>query len=240
MENNVYTRRDIVRSSACDGHCLLSDISVLQLVEDQITEFFGELGIDNIAVRGQYGAFWVFVKNRIELYRRPAWREAFTVSSRLGLRRAAKACVDTVARDEAGQPLFASRVEMCLLDGQSGSIMRLDDIGMTKDTSEDEIVPPLSFERFPKPETQLLEKVRVRTSNLDMSRHTNNVEYLRFIINTMSPAALDSEQLHGMELHYGAQSYADETLDIRTAPAENGRLYVIEREGKNILTCKMW
>ena len=240
MNGEEYIRRDFVRSSACDGHCLLSPIAVLQLVEDQITEFFGEMGVDGITMRERYNAFWVYSKNRIELTRRPAWREPFTVRTRLGLRRAAKACADTTAFDENGGLLIASRVEMCLLDGNTGSIKRLDEIGMPAASGPDASMPVLAFDRFPKQPAQLIEQVKVRTSNLDMSNHTNNIEYLRFILNTLTPEALDSREMRGLELHYGAQSYVGQTLDIRSTPTEDGTLYTIERDGQNILHCKLW
>lgn len=73
----IYTKKSYVPASMCDGATKLSPIAVFQLVEDAATELMGELRIDGITAMREYGAMWVFVKNRIHILRRPDWREEF-------------------------------------------------------------------------------------------------------------------------------------------------------------------
>ena len=68
-----------IPASYCDSDVKLSVVGAFSIVEDLITEMMGKLKIDGLICRKEYGAMWVFVRNRMELIRDLDWKEAYTV-----------------------------------------------------------------------------------------------------------------------------------------------------------------
>ena len=91
----IYQRNDYVPASMCDGGVKLSVIAVFQLVQDAVTETMGELHIDGVTAMREYGAMWVFVKNRIQIFHLPRWREKFETRCYISKVTPAKLMIDT-------------------------------------------------------------------------------------------------------------------------------------------------
>ena len=65
----------------CDSGAKLSPLALLQLEEDAVTELMGDLHIDGLTAMREYNAMWVFVKNTVPGFHRPAWREEYELRS---------------------------------------------------------------------------------------------------------------------------------------------------------------
>ena len=127
----------------------------------------------------------------------------------------AKLLIDTeLWSPTAGEPLAHARLELCALDLQSGRIRKASTVGVSDDIPCEEPLPGLSFTRFPKCDPTLLETVKVRSTNLDYCSHTNNIEYLRFILNTYRAEQFMEHEIEQVEIHYGNQTFEDDEIEI--------------------------
>ena len=66
------------------------------------------------------------------------------------------------------------------------------------------------------------DEVRVKYSNVDFAMHTNNKEYVRFILDTYSVDDLISRPVREMEIMYKEQSYEGDILTVKKG-SDNGR-----------------
>ena len=235
----IYTKNEYVRGSQCDPEVKLSVISVLELIEDGLTELLGSMHIDGVTAMREYGAMWVISKNTIRIRRCPEWLEEFSFRCFISKHSQLRLFIDFEAIDKNGEPLFSARVEICALDLETGRIRRPDSLGFRIEMEHPQPLEGLDFFRFSKTAPQKQESVTVRTMNLDYCGHCNNVEYVKFILNRYSAKHFTEQRISRLEMHYLGQSYEGEVLDIEKLGGEGPGQFFITREGKNVASCSI-
>lgn len=218
----------------------LSAVGAFTVVEDALTELMGDLGIDGITVKRKYNSFWVFVRTRIKFTgKQLGWGEEYTVTAFLSAASIVKLFADFEATDGKGEKLFSARLELCVLDIASQKILKLSSVGFTPDMLGGQPNPEVNFGRFERIQPPVAESVRVRSTNIDHSHHTNNLEYIRFIMNSYTVAETEARDIKEMEVEYVSQSYEGDLLDIRKANFDGKDLIILEKEGKTVVRCEM-
>ena len=235
----IYEKQTYVTGSMCDGKLQLSVLAADEIVENAVTELMGDLGIDGIVAKEKYNAMWVIVKNNMCFIRRPAWREKFTVYCYISKHSTVKLNVDTIVKAEGGEMLLKSRLELAAIDLETGKIRKAETVGFTEDMENPVETEGLEFSRFPKETGELTESVIVRSTSLDYCYHTNNIEYVRFVLNTYGIEQFKQHEPKQVEIHYGNQSFEGEKLDINKLCTEEGDLFSITRDGSLITSCRI-
>ena len=234
----IYTKTGLVPASMCDGTTRLSALALLQLEEDAVTELMGDLHIDGLTAMREYDAMWVFVKNSVRVFRRPAWREKYRLRSFVSGHSSAKLLIDTeLSSTENHEPLFHARLELCALDLQTGHIRKAVTVGVSDDMPCEEALSELSFNRFPKCDSALMETVRVRSTNLDYCSHTNNIEYLRFILNTYAARTFEEREISRIEIHYGNQTFEGDEIAVFKHSDMQTEYFSLVSNGKAAVDC---
>ncbi len=74
---------------------------------------------------------------------------------------------------------------------------------------------------------------KVNSSNIDASRHMNNVEYLRAVFGLFSCAELEQIKISEVEVFYRAQCYENENLQIFKRFTDTGmEIGIVKENGK--------
>ena len=235
----IYTKHTYVSGSMCDGKLKLSPIAADEIVENAVTELMGDLGIDGIVAKAKYNAMWLIVKNNIRFLRRPVWREAFSVSCYISKHSSVKLNIDTFAAAENGEHLIEARTELCAIALDTGRVRKAESVGFTADMAEDSPFEGLSFTRFPKGEYLPVESVTVRSTSLDYCWHTNNIEYVKFVLNDYDADFFKTHEPAALEVHYANQSFEGEQLDIEKLSVDENDYYHIRRGSDEIASCRL-
>lgn len=235
----IYTRHQIASSSLIDAKAQLSYMGLFDVVEDAITEGMGKLHLDGVTVKRDYGAFWVFTKNKIKLLGTLAWGEEFVVESFVSALSSAKMVVDTAVKRLDGTFVAYSVCEMCVLDLVTGCIRRTSTVGIDENFVVETPQMQVSFDKIEDADLPQVEKVMVRSTNVDYSQHCNNVEYMRFIFNTYSVAELKQLYLSEIEVCYVAQSYEGDELTVHKATAPDSDLLAVKKNGSTVIKCRI-
>ena len=234
----IYKKQSYVAGNMCDGKLKMSVIAADELVENAVTELMGDLGIDGIVTKEKYNAMWLIAKNNIRFMRRPDWRGRFDVSCWVSKHTSVKLNIDTLVTSEDGEILLTARTELCALDLETARICKTEAVGFRSDMLHEERLDGLEFSRLPK-SGDPIESVTVRSTSLDYCYHTNNVEYVRFMLNTYPVQHFKTHEPAQVEIHYASQSYEGEQLDIEKLSGENGDDFIIRRNGDTITSCRM-
>ena len=216
----------------------LSVIGAFQIIQDAVTECLGRLKIDGLTVKQKYNAFWVFVKTRIKFFRNLRWNEEYTVTSFLSSMSLAKLYADVEVRNKAEETVLYARVELCILDIATQRIKKIASVGV----DESMLTPAeaeITFGKFDDTQLSLIEQVKVRSTNIDHSHHTNNLEYLRFIMNTYSVYEIETKSIKEMEVCYVSQSYENDLLDVLKASEPDRDLIVLKKDKKPVIKCEI-
>ncbi len=226
-------RNETLSASHCDASVRLSVLGAFEIVEDMVTEMMGDLHIDGVTCMREYGAMWVFVRNRVELRMPLAWGEKYTAECYISSRSGAKITVDTVLKKEEGIAL-ASRVELCAVDLESGRIRRSSTVGIGENTPAEEPETEIVFGRDSYEDGSTAEEVTVRSSDIDYCRHTNNISYIRYLLNQYGTSVLLASPVKAVEVQYAGQTYEGDRLQIISCG--DGR-FSIRKDGKAVVNC---
>lgn len=197
-----------------DADTNLSVIGVFQVVQDAVTELLDKLQMGNPTMRKQYNAVWLFTRNRAKLFKPILWGDEFTVTAIVSSITHATLSADVSIKNSDGVLCAYSRIEMCVLGLTAMRILRLQTIDAIAAVTIEKPEIDVTFTKFDCSPTEQVDAVRIGSTNIDMSQHTNNVEYVRFILNTYTVKELHDKPILELEIRYINQSYENDILTV--------------------------
>ena len=242
MKNTV---RQIIGAGACDPNGCLSILGALTIVEDMVTATLDQMGINGIKMRSAYGALVVFSKNHVQFLQPIKWQDQVTVTCYISSKSLARLNVDVCVKNKAGQIAMYARTEVCAVDIESARIRRLDTVGISEHLKVYAPLHTMEWNTFSGAGT-LVDTVKVRTGNIDYAGHTNNVEYIRLLLNTFT-----LEEWRGgivpreLQIVYANQSFLGDSLSIycenrqSDGATSSERVYTIKKDEQDVLRCAL-
>lgn len=228
-----------VGSAITDSMANLSIIGIFQIVEEAVTELMGELKIDSITAKREYNAVWVFAKSKTRIYQNIAWSENYTVTCFISKITRVSVSVDVGIKNESDTLCAYSRVELCALDLQSGRIRRVSTLGMDDCIDTYPSLADISFTKFDAENLPEAGQARVQYTNIDFVGHTNNKEYIRFMLNTYSTQEMETRPIREMDVVYIGQSYENDVLTVRKESFPDNDILAVQKEDKTIVKCQI-
>lgn len=231
--------KQTIGAGACDPSGRLSILGALTLVEDLVTATLDKMGINGFKMRREYNAVVVFSKNHIKFLEPICWNEKVSVSCFVAVKSAARLCVDVCVKNRRGVIAMYGRTEVCAVDIATGRIRRLEAVGIGKQVAVTRALQEMEWEPI-NDAGELVENVVVRTSNIDYAGHTNNVEYVRLLLNTFS---LDEWRggivPRELQVAYVNQSFLDDSLSIfmENHNEKKERIFTIKKDTQDVLRC---
>lgn len=232
-------KNQIVSASMTDTKANLSVIGTFQVIQDAITELTGKLNIDGATLKEKYNALWVFTKTRAKFIKTISWNEEITIDTFISFISVAKMNVDIEVKNQNGEVVLCSKTEMCALDIDTQRIRKLSTVGVDKSMLSNNKANEIVFTKFDGNNLPLVDSVKIKYSNIDFSHHTNNLEYIRLIMDTYSVAEVEQRQIKEVEIIYANQSFENDILDIHKASFDNKELIVLEKDEKTIVKCEI-
>lgn len=215
----------VIPASICDANVKLGVKGTFDLVQDHLTEMMGELKIDGVSLRAKYNCVWIFTRNRVEIDRELNWKERYIAESYISSAKGAKMTVDTALKDADGNICVYSRVEMCAMDLETKKIRRIRDVGVTSDTDVEAPEREIAFSRLKHEGLEEIAALTVQSGDIDFVQHTNNVSYVRFVMNTYSVQELRERRVRAIEVRYADQTHEGDILTIRKAVRDGKELF---------------
>lgn len=235
----IYTKQQLVGSGLIGSDAKLSTMGIFHVVEEGITECMAELHIDGSTVRREYNAFWVFTKNRVAIFGAAAWCETVTVESFISNISLVKLDIDTAIKNMQGELIAYSRCEMCALDVTTGRIRRTSSVGIDQNFVAEQSQTEVVFDKLDDSNLPVVDSVTVRYTNIDFSQHCNNVEYLRFLLNTYTVTDIFSRPIKEIQVDYVTQSYEGDMLTVHKLSTDACDLLAIEKDGQTVVKCQI-
>ena len=233
------TKEFKVSASTAGADECMSVMGVFEVVQDAITELMGDLKADGITAKNKYNAFWVFVKNRVKIFKKVLWNEKFTVTCFISAKSLVKLIFDVLATNASNEPIFYARVESCALDIPTQRIRKIATVGVDDSVQPENAIMDLEFSKFDYANLPLFEQIKIRSTNIDMSHHTNNLEYLRFVLNTYGVNELIERPIKEIEVIYANQSFENDVINVLKLKDENKDAIVLEKDNKPIIKCEI-
>lgn len=230
----VFSRNYRATSSLMDFGAKLSVMGMYQIAEDTITEFMGELKTDGITARREYNAVWVFAKNKVKILKDIPWNSGYGVTCFISEISHIYLIIDVAIKNSQGELCVYSRTKLCAIDCTSGKLRKVSTVGIVDITSETPLLD-INFGKITAEDLPVVDTVEIKYTNIDLVHHTNNKEYIRFILNTYTVSEMEDSPIGEMEVVFINQSYEKDKLTIRKCCYGNKDVILIEKEGEPIV-----
>jgi len=218
-----------VSSSLTDFQPNISVFGAYRIMEDAITDFMGDLKIDGLTAKREYNAIWVFAKTRIKFFKKVAWGSEYTVTCFLSKISNVTIDIDVGIKDTAGELCIYSRTELCALDLGTGRIRRVSTVGVGESWRAETPLTDITFTKIEAENLPEVDRVMVKYSDIDYAVHTNNKQYVRFILDTYTVREMGNFSIREMEMVYVNQSHEGDSLTVHKGNCDGKDLFVIKK-----------
>jgi len=230
--NNTYKSEFQVETSMLDSYSM-SIVSFLGAMQDAMTNHMKELGVDGVTVKAKYNALWVAAKAKIKFYRRPLWLEKVSLETWV-LKPPLCKC-ERFFRFKSGEELIAEASnEMCVLNYDTRRIKKVSTVNYPENKIEwrTETLCDYPYSNISEDFTEedcVYEK-KVMQSDIDFSRHTNNVSYVRIVTDALPVQYFRDHEADFFEIHYISESKEGEKLKIYKREKTCGYEFAVKGE----------
>lgn len=238
MKRNELVLNTTILSGQCDTLMRFRTESALMTFQDVAGTHAVFLGVDDRSILEKDNALWVISKTKMKINKLPIWDDEVTVRTwpmgAEGVR--CNRCYQIKKGDEV---LINAISEWVIIDATSRTLRKVEttsypnDIDWIQEKSIEE-----RFRRFKDDFTDedLAYKRLVRSGDIDVTHHTNNVTYITMLLDTFSVKELESKQWEDVEVSYLNESFEGETLSIYRKEREDGYYFSIKKDdGKVVL-----
>ena len=192
-------------------------------------------------MKNKNNAAWVVSKTKVHFNKYPTWKDVIYGRSYTTKVKPIRVEMETTFKNKHDDILFVTKQESCVIDLDTRKIKKIDTVNYPYDM---EIEYNLINEPFLKLNEEFSQKnfvysQKVFSTDIDYSRHTNNVSYVRYIVNTLSCNFLDNNQITDFEIHYINESMEGQTLKIYKKEKQNSINFLIKNEEKEVVRANL-
>ncbi len=238
----IYRRNEPIRAGQMDTLRRLNLPHTIELFQDMTAAHSELLQISNRRMHEKSDAFWVVTRMKLRFYQPLFFPEEITCET-WPLMPGTLACGRCYRILKDGATAVEGRSEWLLLDRRTHSPRRVDTTcyPLTEE-HETSVVLPEPFLRFKETlgEEDLVYETTVRSSDIDMSHHTNNVQYVRMMMNALSVSEWEALTPRTFEIRYERESREGDPLQIARRAVPDGFLFQITRsDGTRLASARL-
>lgn len=231
---NFLEKTDDLTLSFCDNTGKFGYPDVFAIFCDIATKHAGMLGLGAETLT-EKGLFWVTAKTMVRFKKRPSLGDEFTVKT-WPEKPSKIRCNRYYTITQNGECVIEGKNEWAVLD-KVGRPHKIEEIYPAEiEHLEDKVLEyPFSKISDDFSEAEVIATYKVRSTDIDIAGHTNNVAYLRILFGAMTCAEIEALPVSQIEITYKSQSYEGEMLEIRKQTLENGIQYgILKPDGKAV------
>ena len=236
-----YKRNYQINYTEVDQNLKLGLVSAIIFHQNMGTEYFESFKSDNVVLKNKNNAAWVVSKTKVHFNKYPTWKDVIYGRSYTTKVKPIRVEMETTFKNKHDDILFVTKQESCVININKIKIKKIDTVNYPYDM---EIEYNLINEPFLKLNEEFSQKnfvysQKVFSTDIDYSRHTNNVSYVRYIVNTLSCNFLDNNQITDFEIHYINESMEGQTLKIYKKEKQNSINFLIKNEEKEVVRANL-
>jgi len=143
----------------------------------------------------------------------------------------------TSLKDDDGKIVAECMQEMVAIDATTRSIKMLSDTLVPEDL-EVSGESDMAFNRLviDYEDVDACKVVAVDSGNVDFYKHTNNIEYIKMMLSSLSVEYLASHQIVEFEINYVTESRAGDVLTIYRKELDDGKIAFQLKRGNDVVT----
>ena len=232
-----YKKEFTLHYSEIDSSARFSLISALNYIQNMSTEYFATMGTDNFTVSTKNNAVWVITKTKIKFIKRPVWKDKIFIRIYSVKVSAIRFSVEIRFENENRECVVIAKQEYCAMDIDARKARKISTISFPTDleVENEEYLEEYRKLRDKFTQSEFVYSTKITSQDIDFSKHTNNVVYVRYLMNIFSCEYLESNEIDEFEIHYISESKEGQNLDIYKKEFSDKEIeFLIKVEDKDI------
>ena len=196
----------------------------MRYFQDGHTYFMHTIGKGNDVIPEQYGAAWIYTRYHVKINRRIDYDDPLILKQWIQpYRRPLLLTLDTII-EQRGECVAWGKIETCVFDLKRQIPRRLNSIEFPENIAEDVENNISAYSNLGKGADGMQERYRktVRVSDLDKSRHMNNLRYIEMFEDAYDSHYWSELQPRDMEIRFLSQCREGETLSVQSREGGDG------------------
>lgn len=232
-------KQDIkVLSSMTDSNAKVGPIYALSYLQDNMSEYFRVLGCDGISMLASSKCFWVMSKTKVQFDSLPGWLDMITLETSVQKITPIRLNLSNNILNGDGEIAIRGLQEICAMDSDTRRLKTIKSTLLPSNITPTNESNSLEFSRmdFELGVEKLAKEIVIDSTRIDYFGHTNNVEYAKIFMSTLSGNELKILNPKVFEIHYISESKEGENLQVYKEKIENKYLFEIKNNDK--VVCK--
>jgi len=204
-----------VLPSICDNTARFSVPAVFSTFMDLASEHGQIIGVGNDVLE-EKGLFWLTVKTKIKINKRPSMMDKITAST--GPEKPERIrCNRYYLLSNGEEHLIEGKSEWTIISPNNGKLHRIDEVYPTDIEHYEKRICEEPFSRLSDDFSNDEEICRytVRSTDIDLGQHMNNAAYMRAIFGVFSCEELDKLNIKEAEILFKAPCFEGESLSVK-------------------------
>lgn len=237
--DNRFRKELVILPSRCDSSGRLGIPDTFALFMDIAAEHAQALGC-GIRDLGERGLFWLTVRTRVRFARRPDMMEKAVLTSWPEAPGRLRSDRDYLLEGEGGL-LAAGKTEWAVLEQSTGRLRPSKEVYDPELVFFPETVWEEPFSRMPDEPMEEYARYAVRSVDMDLGAHMNNVAYLRSLAGTFSVPEWQDMQIRELEIAYRTPCHEGDVLiwQRRTQPDGSLILRAVREDEKTAVQARI-
>lgn len=232
--NNSYKTEYFIKYSETDGSYRMRPDYIVSHFQDITGEHSFEMGIDGPTMKEKSNAFWVVTKMKLKFLELPQFGDTVeletwpTFFDRVRFGRDYRIC-------QNGKVAVMGTSEWCTIDLDSRMIRRTESVCYPHDmVHREDRSGAGTFIRIKETvsEEDFCYRHKVLFVDIDTNGHTNNVAYLRMMLNTFAPEEFSKLNIDEMQVNFVSQSFYNDEIAVYKKRTDYG--YYVEGKKDNL------
>ncbi len=237
--NNAYKFDYTVKYSEVDSNFNLRLDHIVSHFQDITGLHSSEMGIDAQTLLKNSNAFWVLTKLKLKIERLPRFDEIVEIETWPTMVSAVRFNRD-YAINKDGKRIIMGASEWCTLDYTDRKIRKTSSICYPHDMPHRE--DRSGAGEFLKIRETVCDAdynhaYRSAFVDIDTNKHTNNITYLRMILNCFSPEEFQALKIDALQINFLAQTFYGDEIVTYKKKTDNGFYIEGQHNGKSVFNC---
>ncbi|MBR1540233.1 MAG: hypothetical protein IJ629_03565 [Clostridia bacterium] len=233
-----YIKEFTLHYSEIDSSAHFSLVSCLNYIQNMSTEYFATMKTDNFTLSTQNNAVWVITKTKVKFIKIPVWKDEIKVRIYSVKISAIRYNVEISFENADGEIAVIAKQEYCAMDIQTRKARKISTVSFPNDLECEKEKYPEDYRRL-REELTLEEFVysqKIASQDIDFSKHTNNVVYVRYLLNIFSCNFLEKNPIQDFEIHYISESKEGQDLEIYRRNISEKEVEFLVKSGEKDIT----
>lgn len=239
--NNTYKLEHTIGYSEVDSYYKLRLDHIFSHFQNIADLHSKDMGTDGEALLDKSNVFWVLTKVKLKIAEIPRFSESIAIETWPLKAKGVRYDRDFLLSD-GNKPLVMGSSEWCTLEYTTRKLRRVDSVAYPQDMPfrEDrsgageflrvkETVYDTDFHHF----------YRSSFVDIDTNKHTNNVAYLRMVLNCFSPDEFEAMGLDEFQINFLSQTFYGDEIKIYKKQIDNGFYIEGQLNDKPVFNCVM-